>query len=217
MSYIYIYIRCKLASVGRRSDLISSQFGWYRVGPAPTLTAPTSPNPKDPGNPPNVLYPPPHSSGGELDTPQTLEAELNSTQSPRDETGTLQSSDLEARPQIIGGFIIPYDQCWTWLHRTYNISLSPDHSQDLTVTMRLEMALNELGYNWEIEFAQHHDDDNHDLMLVTQRIHGRFRNLGPEGEEEVLQDDLKDILKPGIEEDVARKVLLQYFRGWLLR
>ena len=143
--------------------------------------------------------------------------EVNSVPSPRSGLSSAQSSQYHfispERSQIVGGFVIPYEQGRTWLQRAYNISLKPDHSQDLTATVRLEEAINERGYNWEMEFAQS-GNRNYDLLLVTQRIHGHFMNLGPEGEEEVLQDNLKDILKPGEEEDVARRVLLKDFRGW---
>jgi len=68
--------------------------------------------------------------------------------------------------------------------------------------------MNECGHDWEIEFSQHGNDN---FLLVTQQIHGQFKNLGPEGEEKVLQDDLKDILIPGEEEDLAHKLFLKDF------
>ena len=198
-----------LASIGSQSDLIYSQFGLYAGGPAPALATPTPPNPEDPDNP----HPPPHSSEGEHH-PQSLEADLNSTHSPRSEPGPAHSSgsepgpahpswhgasrphspgsgpgpvrpsDSRMRPQIIGGFIIPYSECLLWLDRKFKISLNPDHSEDLTIPWHLEIAMNERGHNWDIEFSQRGDGN---FLLVTQRIHGQFKNLGPEGEEEVLQ------------------------------
>lgn len=157
-----------------------------------------------------MLYPPLHLPGSELDPPQTPWHGFGYARSSGCDPGSME------RPQIVGGFIIPYDQCWKWLERTYNIRLNSDHSEDLTATSCLEEALQELGYDWEMEFAQNHDHQNHDLLLVTQRIHGRFMNKGPEGVEEVLQNDLKGILKRGKQEDVARRVLLQDFRRWSL-
>ena len=45
-----------------------------------------------------------------------------------------------------------------------------------------------------------------DLLLITQMVRGNFLNIGPE---EVVQADLKDILKLGEHESRAREVLLQ--------
>ena len=42
-----------------------------------------------------------------------------------------------------------------------------------------------------------------DFLLITQRVRGPFLNVGPTGVEEVLQDNLEGILKPGEREDEA--------------
>jgi len=139
------------------------------------------PNPEELRNLSYVLYPPPQSSEDECDSTHSSEYFPFS----------------QERSQIVGGFVIPYWQCWSWLQRTYNVSLKPDHSEDLTATGRLEEAINEHGYDWQVEFGQHHNVRNYDLLLVTQRVYGQFMNHGPVGEEEVLQNDLRDILTSG--------------------
>ena len=47
--------------------------------------------------------------------------------------------------------------------------------------------------------------------LIIQWSSGRFVNIGPDGVEEVLQDNLKNILKPREREDEACKVVLKEF------
>ena len=48
------------------------------------------------------------------------------------------------------------------------------------------------------------------ILFPAQQIRGDFLNIGPPGEE-VIQDDLKDVLKPGKQEERVRQVLLDMF------
>ena len=49
----------------------------------------------------------------------------------------------------------------------------------------------------------------YDTLLVTQWTSGSFVNVGPPGVEEILQDDLKEILKPGAREEEAREIVFR--------
>ena len=71
--------------------------------------------------------------------------------------------------------------------------------------MHLQNVLDETGYPNEIELAQRRGVSWYGFLFVTQRARGRFVNVRPGGIEEVLQDDLKDKVKPGKLEDAARK------------
>jgi len=181
---------------------------------------PAPPQTSECNNPASTSYGPQHHPEEGLNPPKSTEDGLASAQSTGDEPVPQQSAEsnpsfLERR-QIVGGFVLPYEQCLAWYQRNHDVGLDPDHSEDLTIPLELDSAIENLGYNWVIECAQSNDAQNHDFLLVTQRIHGQFRNLGPEGEEEVLQDDLKDVLKRGEEEDLARSIFLQKLRRWLL-
>lgn len=119
-----------------------------------------------------------------------------------------------ARPGIAAGLIIPCAEGWAWLKRTYGIDLNRDHSQDLTVCQYLGKAIEERDLPYDVKLAQRRDVPWYDFMLVTKWTRGRFMNVGPPGVEEVLQDDLKDLLKAGELEDNARGVLLREFGRW---
>ena len=54
-----------------------------------------------------------------------------------------------------------------------------------------------------------------DVLFVTQRIRGDFVNIGPQGSEEVTQDDLKVILKPGEREETVSGMLFEEFNTWI--
>ena len=79
---------------------------------------------------------------------------------------------------------------------------------------QLEDTFHLHGYPFNVEFTMNQGIENCDLLLVTQQTTGSLLNLGPEGEEEVLQDDLRDILKPGEWEDEARRKLFEGFGRW---
>lgn len=67
------------------------------------------------------------------------------------------------------------------------------------------------GYPYDAKLMQHRDVPWFDFLLVMQWSSGRFVNIGPDGVEEVLQDNLKNILKPREREDEACKVVLKEF------
>ena len=51
-------------------------------------------------------------------------------------------------------------------------------------------------------------------MVITQVAKGPFKNHTPK-EAEVVQDSLKDLLKPGEVEEKARELILQVFGRWM--
>lgn len=120
----------------------------------------------------------------------------------------------EVRERINGGFVIPYAVGVAWFERKCKIKLNPDHREDLSVLVNLDKDLTERGLPYDIEFAHRTDVRWNDFLLVTQWISGPFTNLGVPGSSEVTQDDLKDILKPGEEEEEARKVILREYGRW---
>ena len=64
------------------------------------------------------------------------------------------------------------------------------------------------------KFTQCWDVEWYDFIFVTQRAEGPFTNVGTTGIDEVLQDDLKGIFKPGKEEEEASELLLWEFGRW---
>jgi hypothetical protein len=165
-------------------------------------TTPSTPKPLDPRedpasgvlyNPiPNAPYPPPW------------------YRSQSDEPGP-----PRARAGIVGGLIIPRSEGWEWFKRTHGIELSANYSQDINIVVYMEEAIHRLDHPYDIDLAQRRDVVWYDFLLGTQYAPGPFLNTGPEGLEEVLQDDLKDKLTPGKVEDEARKVILQELGRWI--
>ena len=102
-----------------------------------------------------------------------------------------------------------------WLKEKRNgRDIPDDRSADLTIAMHLTDAILERGYSNDIQYVQTRNATGLDLLIVTQWRRGEFLNTGPEGEEEILQDDLKDLLKPEKEDEEARKVLFREFGKW---
>jgi len=116
---------------------------------------------------------------------------------------------------IVGGVIIPNAEARAWFKRVSNIELKANHSQDLTIIRHLGEAVHKAGGPYKaIKFAQRRDVAWYDFMFVTQRAEGPFMNVGPSGLDEVLQENLKDILTSGKEEEEAREMLLRKFGRW---
>lgn len=89
-----------------------------------------------------------------------------------------------------------------------------DHSDDITIIWYLLDDISKHGYSLRLIQALDTHPATLDLLVITQGTRGRFPNAGPRGIEGVLQDDLKEILKPGEHEEKVRKVLLQEFGRW---
>ena len=117
------------------------------------------------------------------------------------------------RQQIIGGFIIPLAEGLEWFERTYGKRLNPDHSQDLTIPLRLADVIDERRYPYDLELVVPQGASGIEMLLVTQFQNGQFFNVGPPDMEEILQDDLKDRMKAGDREDVARERVFQELGG----
>ena len=132
----------------------------------------------------------------------------------------------EVRDRIIGGFIILCAVGVAWYERKWEektnpdhredmeVKLTPDHSKDLSILADFHMDLVKLDLPYGIEFTYRADVQWNDFFLVTQWTPGPFMNHGVPGSEEVIQDDLKDILKPEKEEEEAREVILHEFGEW---
>ena len=121
---------------------------------------------------------------------------------------------IKVYKKIVGGLIISYADSWEWFKRTYNIELDKDHSEDLSIPSELETTIQECGYPAQIEFAQCLATRELDFVVVTQVASGLFENLTP-GELEVVQDNLKDMLKFGKREERAREIIFQVFGKWM--
>ena len=69
------------------------------------------------------------------------------------------------------------------------------------------------GYFGDLELVQGRETDDAalDILVVTKTKLGKFRNKGPEGIEEVVQKDLRNIFKPGRSEKKWTKMLFQEF------
>ena len=112
-------------------------------------------------------------------------------------------------PEIHGGLVITCAEGSAWLKRTLNLDLNPDHSEDLTIFYHLEDAIYEHGFACDLDLIRRQGIPWFDFLLTTQITDGPFLNIGPPGVEEVLQDDLKYILRPGELEDTAREKALR--------
>ena len=112
--------------------------------------------------------------------------------------------------QIIGDLFIPYSEGTAWIKRRYNVNLAENHSTDLTILARLVQILDANHYSCDVTIVQGQDPMELNILFPTQQIRGDFLNIGPPGEE-VIQDNLKDVLKPGQQEERIRQVLLDMF------
>ena len=79
----------------------------------------------------------------------------------------------------------------------------------------LDEVIHERGYPNDIDLIQRRDATWYNFLLVTRGIQGPFLNVGPAGVEEVLQDGLRDMLKPGEQEERARKMILRELGRWI--
>lgn len=120
-------------------------------------------------------------------------------------------SRLRLRKGIVGGFVIPCAEARARFKRVHDVDISDDHSEDLNILWYMENYIHERVFSNSIDLVQCQDASPFDFLLVTQRAYGQFLNTGPPWVEEVLQDDLKDTLKPGVEEERARAVLRREF------
>lgn len=120
------------------------------------------------------------------------------------------------RTRIVGGFIIPYTEGVAWLKRDKKLAINPDHSEDLSIPCHLASAVEEHNFPYDIEQVRQ-GPGWYKTMLVTQWASGSFVNVGPPDVEEIPQDDLKGMLKPGPEEDEARDTVLRDLGWWTHR
>ena len=151
-------------------------------------STPPMPSTSTPLNPKDLSYPSSSSDPGDDDLPPPI----------------------EVFKKIVGGLIISYADGWEWFKRKYGIELDKDHSEDLSIPSELETTIQELGYPAEVEFAPRQVTGESDFVVVTQVAHGLFENFTPQ-ELEVVQDNLKDMLKPGEREEKAREIIFQVY------
>ena len=123
------------------------------------------------------------------------------------------SNGPRPRMEIVSGLFIPYLEGHAWLQQAHNLHLPDDHSQDISIMCYLLDDIRKQGYSNRLLLTQAQDTDPAalDLLVITQSACGDFLNTGPAGVEEVLQDDLKDMLKPGEQEEKTHEVLLKKF------
>jgi len=162
---------------------------------------PSTPEPPDPNDPESgVLYNP---FPPDAYPPPWYRSQTDEPGRPR------------ARGAIVGGVIIPNAVAWEWFKRLSKIELNENHSEDFTIIRYLGEYVHKAGGPYRaIKFAQRRDVAWYDFIYVTQRAEGPFMNVGPSGIDEVLQDDLKGIFKPGKEEEEASELLLREFGRW---
>ena len=74
-------------------------------------------------------------------------------------------------------------------------------------------GMKDRGYfdNLELVQGRETDDAALDILVVTKTRHGKFQNTGPPGIDEVVQEDLKNIFKPGRSEMKWTKILFREF------
>ena len=110
---------------------------------------------------------------------------------------------------IVGGLFIPRTEGVEWIKREHGLALEPDHSEDLTIPFYLADAIEAHDYPYDIELVRPQGSKWLETMLVTQWAGGPFVNTGPLGVEEILQGDLKEILKPA-----SVNMLITFSRGY---
>jgi len=96
-----------------------------------------------------------------------------------------------------------------------NTSYQGTHSQDGTVLAELDGVFTDRDYPYSIEFSQRRYEPWDDFLVVTQSITGSFVNVGPTGIDEVVQANLKDVLKSGEGEEKAREVMSRELGRWI--
>lgn len=164
------------------------------IPPTPALT-PIPPNPEDPSLAlDNPFYP---------DPPPWYRPQTYEPGKPR------------FQAEIIGGLVIPREEGWKWWNRAKHDNHEGQYSQDLTIVADLSEVIEELGYPYTIELAQRRYEPWCDFLVVTQWVAGPFLNVGPTGILEVVQANLKDILKAGKREEDVRELMFEKFGRWI--
>ena len=129
-------------------------------------------------------------------------------------TATIYPGDAgRFRYKIVGGIFIPYSEGKAWLKKQYGINLPDNHCQDLAILSHLRKDMRCSGHfdNLELVQSRETDDAALDILVITKRRSGKFQNTGPIGVEEVVQEDLRNIFKPGRSEMKWTRKLFQEF------
>jgi len=157
-----------------------------------------SPTPAPTPPPPNPLdLPPAHSNPFHPDPPPWYRPKTDESGEPR------------YQDTIIAGLLIPCEEGWRWWGKLNNTTYRGAHTEDGTVLGALHLAFIDHSYPFRIGLAQCRHDPWSDFLVITQSKRGWFLNTGPTGLEEVIQADLKDVLKPGEREKKACELIYQ--------
>ena len=109
------------------------------------------------------------------------------------------------RTLIAGGYVIPVADGVDWFKRVHQYTLSDDHFEDLNVLPHLTQQLREGGLDVTVAFAERRDTTWSDFYVISQRKQGEWIHDGPDGVEEVLEEDRK--LVPTEEDERIREIL----------
>ena len=103
---------------------------------------------------------------------------------------------------IIFGLFIDNEEGRIWFNKTYDYELPIDHSEDLSVAMKLDDVVSEKGMAFGGTAAPRRLELVSDFLVITQIERGPFTHDGPQRYEEVLQEDHRPI--PGQKEEKVK-------------
>ncbi|KAG6825079.1 hypothetical protein H0H92_004760 [Tricholoma furcatifolium] len=116
---------------------------------------------------------------------------------------------MRTRTSIIAGLVIRNDEARRWYYENYKVQLS--NNRDVNVIVKLRRLLSEKGIDaYDISFAPRRMDPYvSDFLIITQIDARLFTHDGPEGYEEVYDEDRKPI--KGVRESNVEAQLLANF------
>ena len=103
---------------------------------------------------------------------------------------------------IIFGLLIDNEDGRAWFKKTYDYELNSNHSEDLGICLQLDDLVKEKEMAFGCCPAQRRLELVSDVLVITQLERGPFIHDGPEGYDEVLQEDRKPI--PGQKEEKVK-------------
>ena len=103
---------------------------------------------------------------------------------------------------IVFGFLIDNEDGRAWFKKTSGIELKSNHSQDLSIPLKLDNLVKEMDMAFGCCPAPRRLELVSDCLVITQIDPGPFIHDGPETYDEVLEEDRRPV--PGVNEEKVK-------------
>jgi len=116
--------------------------------------------------------------------------------------------------KIVCGLVVLHSEALKWYTKNIGLSDTSFQPTDLTIFYHMLTPAYDYGCKILLVVGQDTEPGVADTLFITKTVRGEFLHTGwtgPEGPYEVIQDDLKNIYKPGEVEDKLSKVISKDF------